>query len=64
MSLIVLGVYDMSTLMGHFVSSPREREKRDRRDENSKSVTLTSRSCPGTGISPNTTYIYHHAKYK
>ena len=23
---------DMSTLVGHFVSSPREREKRDRRD--------------------------------
>ena len=30
--LIVLGLYDMSTLVGHFVSSPREREKRDRRD--------------------------------
>ena len=24
--------YDTSTLVGHFVSSPREREKRDRRD--------------------------------
>ena len=24
--------YDMSTLVGHFVSSPREREKRDRKD--------------------------------
>ena len=30
--LIVLGFNDMSTLVGHFVSSPREREKRDRRD--------------------------------
>ena len=30
--LIVLGLNDTSTLMGHFVSSPREREKRDRRD--------------------------------
>ena len=30
--LIVLGFNDRSTLMGHFVSSPREREKRDRRD--------------------------------
>ena len=29
---IVLGFNDMSTLVGHFVSSPREREKRDRRD--------------------------------
>ena len=29
--LIVLGFNDMSTLEGHFVSSPREREKRDRR---------------------------------
>ena len=31
-NLIVLGFNDMSTLVGHFVSSPREREKRDRRD--------------------------------
>ena len=30
--LIVLGFKDMSTLVGHFVLSPREREKRDRRD--------------------------------
>ena len=29
----VLGFNDMSTLVGHFVSSPREREKRDRGDE-------------------------------
>ena len=28
--LIVLGFNDTSTLEGHFVSSPREREKRDR----------------------------------
>ena len=32
MNLIVLGFNDTSTLVGHFVSSPREREKRDRRD--------------------------------
>ena len=31
MHLIVLGFNDTSTLVGHFVSSPREREKRDRR---------------------------------
>ena len=30
--LIVLGFNDMSTLEGHFVSSPREREKREKRD--------------------------------
>ena len=30
--LIVLGFNDTSTLVGHFVSSPREREKRYRRD--------------------------------
>ena len=30
--LIVLGFNDKSTLVDHFVSSPREREKRDRRD--------------------------------
>ena len=28
--VIVLGFNDTSTLVGHFVSSPREREKRDR----------------------------------
>ena len=32
MRLTVLGFNDTSTLVGHFVSSPREREKRDRRD--------------------------------
>ena len=31
-TLIVLGFNDTSTLEGHFVSSPREREKRDRRE--------------------------------
>ena len=31
-SLIELGFNDTSTLVGHFVSSPREREKIDRRD--------------------------------
>ena len=30
--MIVLGFNDTSTLVGHFVSSPRKREKRDRRD--------------------------------
>ena len=30
--LIVLGFNDTSTLVDHFVLSPREREKRDRRD--------------------------------
>ena len=29
--MIVLGFKDMSTLVGHFVSPPREREKTDRR---------------------------------
>ena len=31
--LIVLGFNDTSTLEGHFVSSPREREKIDRREK-------------------------------
>ena len=30
--IFVLGFNDMSALVGHFVSSPRRREKRDRRD--------------------------------
>ena len=29
--LIVLGLNDNSTLVGHFLSSPKEREKRDKR---------------------------------
>ena len=32
LTLIVLGFNHTSTLVGHFVLSPREREKRDRRD--------------------------------
>ena len=32
LDLIMLGFNDTSTLVGHFVSSPRERKKRDRRD--------------------------------
>ena len=31
--LLVLGFNDTSTLVGHFVSSPREREKRDSRGD-------------------------------
>ena len=31
-TMTVLGFNDTSTLVGHFVSSPRERENRDRRD--------------------------------
>ena len=31
--LIVLGFNDTSSLVGHFVSSPREREKRDSRGD-------------------------------
>ena len=34
--LIVLGFNDTSTLEGHFVSSPREREKRDSRGDERK----------------------------
>ena len=30
--ILCVGVNDTSTLVGHFVSSPREREKRDKRD--------------------------------
>ena len=30
--MILLGFNDTSIFVGHFVSSPREREKRDRRD--------------------------------
>ena len=31
--LIVLGFNDTLTIVGHFVSSPREREKSDRKEE-------------------------------
>ena len=33
MGLIELGLNDTSTFVGHFVSSPRDREKRDRRGD-------------------------------
>ena len=36
LSLIVFGFNDASILVGHFVSSPIEREKRDRRDSRGK----------------------------
>ena len=34
--LIVLGFNDTSTIVGHFVSSPREKEKLDRKDRRDK----------------------------
>ena len=45
--LIVLGFNDTSTLVGHFVSSPREREKRDRIVEEMKEGDSEER---GTGM--------------
>ena len=36
--MIVLGFHDTSTFVGHFVSSPREREKRDRIVEEMKEM--------------------------
>ena len=48
MYLIVLGFNDTSTLVGHFVSSPREREKRDRRD--SRRDEKEGREERGTGL--------------
>ena len=42
---IVLGFNNTSTLVGHFVLSPREREKRDRRDSKER-----SREERGTGM--------------
>ena len=44
----MLGFNDMSTLEGHFVSSPREREKRDRRD--SRGDEREDREERGTGM--------------
>ena len=46
--LIVLGFNDTSTLEGHFVSSPREREKRDRRE--SRQMKERDREERGTGM--------------
>ena len=45
MSLIVLGFNETSTLVGHFVSSPREREKRDTSDSRGE-----EREGQGTGM--------------
>ena len=36
MVLCVLGFNDTSTIVGHFVSSPRKREKRNRRDSTNR----------------------------
>ena len=48
--LIVLGFNDTSTLFGHFVSSPRKREKRDRRgDEREGQGRERDREEKGTG---------------
>ena len=44
----MLGFNDTSTLEGHFVSSPREREKRDRRD--SRRVKERDREERGAGM--------------
>ena len=46
--MIVLGFNDMSTFVGHFVSSPREWEKRDRRD--SRRDEKRDREERGTGM--------------
>ena len=45
--LIVLGFNDMSTLVGHFVSSPREREKKEEIVEEMKERNREER---GTGM--------------
>ena len=47
--LIVLGFNDTSTLEGHFVSSPREREKRDSR-ERVEEMKERDREERGTGM--------------
>ena len=47
--LIVLGFNDTSTLEGHFVLSPREREKRDRR-ERVEEMKERDREERGTGM--------------
>ena len=46
-NLIVLGFNDTSTLVGHFVSSPREREKREKTAEEMKERNGEGR---GTGM--------------
>ena len=47
-NLIVLGFNDTSTLVGNFVSSPRDREKRDSRD--SRRDEREDREERGTGV--------------
>ena len=50
----MLGFNDTSTLEGHFVSSPREREKRDRRDI--EEIKERDREERGTGMVDTCTY--------
>ena len=40
----MLGFNDMSTLVAHFASSPREREKRDRSDKREEQGRKTNRN--------------------
>ena len=48
--MIVLGFHDTSTLVGHFVSSPREREKRDSRGDEREVQKEKCREERGTGM--------------
>ena len=52
--LIVLRFSDISTFVGHFVSSPREREKRDRKDSSMgiKMFILTKKTICGATMAP------------
>ena len=47
---MVLGYNDTSTCVGHFVSPPREREKRDRRDSTLEEMKERDRGEKGTGM--------------
>ena len=49
----MLGFNDMSTLLGHFVMSPRERKKRDRRDSKGNEFKLEERDRRGRKMNEN-----------
>ena len=51
--MIVLGFNNTSTIVGHFVSSPRERKKKDRRDSRGD-----DKSCRRTASSPAGYILY------
>ena len=60
----MLGFNDTSTLVGHYVSSPREREKRDRRDSRGDKKRGTGKKKEREAVLTNTHNLYFEQEYE